>query len=240
MNLIQILLSILMLLGFGIVVSLFYFVTMQDGAITVPALKSRVPRSGLRAVITCSGPESSSRFYRYKGFSDCRIVHSLYSGDRHCRDSCLGYGTCVDVCPRSAISLTDKGLPIVSDDCDGCGVCVGECPMGTIRLVPRNADFFICCSSRIPPDERSGFCPSACTACRICEKLSPSGGFSIKAGLAVINYKLGGDRTEASKQCPSSCIVPLSPVLQDKNAFQEGKNHLEWNDRKSGAADTHT
>ena len=239
MSLVQILLSILLLLGFGILVSLLYMFTITDCVDTPPALKSRISRTGLRAVIACSGPEASPHFYRYKGFSDCRIVHALFSGDRHCRDACLGYGTCVEVCPRSALSLTEKGLPIVSDDCDGCGICVAECPMGTIKLVPRNADYYISCSSHALPNERSGFCPSACTACHICEKLSPSGGFSIKAGLAVINYKVGGDRTDASRQCPSTCIVSLSPVIQDKNAFQEDKNHLEWGDRKSGAADTH-
>jgi len=112
--------------------------------------------------------------------------------------------------------------------------------MGTIRVVPRNTDYYIACSSRTRPVERSGFCPTSCTACGICEKLSPSGGFSIKSGLAAINYKIGGDRTEAARQCPGSCIVPLSPVLQDKNAFQEGENHLEWGDSKSGATDAHT
>jgi len=240
MSLVQILLSILILCGLGIFFSLIYMVSIKDLPNTSPASKSLVSRSGLRAVIACAGPEASPLFYHYKGFSDCRIVHTLFSGDRHCRDACLGYGTCVDVCPRSAISLTDKGLPIVSEDCDGCGICVGECPMGTIKLVPRNADYYICCSSHLLPEERPGFCPSACTACHLCEKLSPSGGFSIKAGIAVINYKLGGDRTEASRQCPSSCIVSLSPVIQDKNAFQEEKNHLELVDRKSGATDIHT
>ena len=51
---------------------------------------------------------------------------------------CVACGSCVKVCPMSAISIR-KGIiaQIRSDLCVGCGRCVRECPAGTIELKNR-------------------------------------------------------------------------------------------------------
>lgn len=47
------------------------------------------------------------------------------------KETCVGCGACVAICPVGAISLEDKAH-IDPDCCIGCGACVNECPVGAI------------------------------------------------------------------------------------------------------------
>lgn len=47
------------------------------------------------------------------------------------KETCVGCGACVAICPVGAISLEDKAH-IDADACIGCGACVNECPVGAI------------------------------------------------------------------------------------------------------------
>ncbi|RNC62746.1 MAG: Ferredoxin-2 [Candidatus Dichloromethanomonas elyunquensis] len=49
---------------------------------------------------------------------------------------CVACGTCVKVCPRSALSVF-KGVGVVVDreKCIGCGKCAKVCPAGVISIV---------------------------------------------------------------------------------------------------------
>lgn len=51
---------------------------------------------------------------------------------------CVSCGSCVKVCPMSAISIW-KGIiaDINQEKCVGCGKCVEECPAGAISLIER-------------------------------------------------------------------------------------------------------
>ncbi|MCX7821887.1 MAG: electron transfer flavoprotein subunit alpha [Syntrophobacterales bacterium] len=46
---------------------------------------------------------------------------------------CTGCGTCIDVCPVGAITLSE-GKAKVSDECTLCGICVDSCEFGAISL----------------------------------------------------------------------------------------------------------
>jgi heterodisulfide reductase subunit A len=50
-------------------------------------------------------------------------------------DLCTGCGTCVKLCPYSAIGKDENGVARVNDVlCKGCGVCAASCPEKAIRM----------------------------------------------------------------------------------------------------------
>ena len=49
------------------------------------------------------------------------------------KDTCIGCGACVGVCPVGAITMGDDGKAVVdADACIDCGACVGACPVEAI------------------------------------------------------------------------------------------------------------
>jgi len=49
------------------------------------------------------------------------------------KDTCIGCGACVGVCPVEAIKLEDDGKAVVDENvCIDCGACVATCPVGAI------------------------------------------------------------------------------------------------------------
>lgn len=50
-------------------------------------------------------------------------------------DKCDGCGTCVEVCPSEAISMTGDGKAEVNEEeCVECESCVDECPNDAISM----------------------------------------------------------------------------------------------------------
>ena len=50
-------------------------------------------------------------------------------------DYCVACGSCLKVCPKSAISIWKGVTALINKElCVGCGKCVRECPAGTIDL----------------------------------------------------------------------------------------------------------
>ena len=47
--------------------------------------------------------------------------------------SCIACGTCVDTCPRCAITLEETAV-IDPQLCNGCGLCVNDCSYGALAL----------------------------------------------------------------------------------------------------------
>lgn len=53
---------------------------------------------------------------------------------RWSEDRCIGCGSCVEVCPVSALEAGSSGIRIDRRACSGCGVCAEECPSGAIEV----------------------------------------------------------------------------------------------------------
>lgn len=49
------------------------------------------------------------------------------------RDTCIGCGACVGVCPVGALSMDDEMKSVVDEGtCIDCGSCVSACPVEAI------------------------------------------------------------------------------------------------------------
>ncbi len=52
------------------------------------------------------------------------------------KETCVGCGACVEVCPVNVIEMVDgKADPVRNEDCTSCGACVDACPVSAIEIV---------------------------------------------------------------------------------------------------------
>jgi len=51
------------------------------------------------------------------------------------KNKCVGCGLCVDVCPRSAVSINAAVAKIDKEQCVECQACLHECPQQAITLI---------------------------------------------------------------------------------------------------------
>ncbi len=88
-----------------------------------PGIRSTVFLKGCPlGCLWCSNPE----LIRF-------VPDLLYS-----REKCKRCGTCIQVCPREALSFNADGfIQIDRERCNGCGDCVAVCPHGALELVGR-------------------------------------------------------------------------------------------------------
>lgn len=133
------LLLLLAILVFAALAALFGFLTegknlrSSKRSDSVPAGEVKEP---VRAVILCDTVPPAIPFaYENQGFTDCHHANRSFGGFTACPSSCLGLGSCVTVCPSSAIKISDGHIS-VTDACTGCGKCVESCPRTLIHLLP--------------------------------------------------------------------------------------------------------
>ncbi|MGA1795292.1 MAG: RnfABCDGE type electron transport complex subunit B [bacterium] len=141
------------------------------------------------ACVFCRGGinHASNRF-EYSGIEDCRATQLLAGGHKACTYGCLGFGTCVKVCPFSAITMGPEGIPVIdSSKCTGCGKCVAICPRQIIRLVPQSQRFSVLCSSHDKGKRVKEVCAIGCIACQVCVKKCPVNAIHMEDSLAVID-----------------------------------------------------
>ena len=163
----------------------------------------RVPQVHCRG-----GGAAAERAFEYTGVSDCVALYALFGGDRLCKYGCLGLGSCMEVCPVDAIYYDADGLVWVNKEiCISCGQCVTVCPTGVMQWLPYDADYLVACSSKDKGGRVRKYCKVGCTACKICEKKSPEGGYKVEENLSRIDYAASGDRSEAAQACPTKCII---------------------------------
>jgi electron transport complex protein RnfB len=166
------------------------------------------------AQVHCRGGRDVSEYlFEYEGLLDCNALFLLYGGDKVCKTSCLGLGSCIRVCPVDAIDYDSEGkVWVVKDRCISCGKCIEICPTNVIKWVPYDADYIVACNNTDPAKVVRKHCKVGCIACSICAKKSPEGGFVIENNLSTIDYSATGDRSEAAEKCPPKCIIPVGDL----------------------------
>lgn len=159
------------------------------------------------AVIMCNGGKNATDKYEYHGVKDCYSMSLLLGGIKDCAYGCLGGGSCVDVCPFNAITMGDKGIPIVdSEICTGCGICVEECPKNIINLFNKGEFATVKCASKDKGPDTKKFCVVGCIGCKICEKVCPEKIIVVNNYLAKIDESKCSLCGECVKNCPVSAI----------------------------------
>ena len=169
----------------------------------------------MRAYVHCRGGEAeAAAAFAYDGTADCRAAALLHGGPKACKYGCLGFGTCVKVCPFAAITMNDNGLPVVDHvKCTGCGVCVRVCPVRIIELLPQGTEVILACSNRDRGAAVKKICSVGCISCLICAKVTASDAITMKKGdpLPTVRYDVEGETFEkAIEKCPMNCYVKLT------------------------------
>ncbi|MBP7215792.1 MAG: RnfABCDGE type electron transport complex subunit B [Candidatus Omnitrophica bacterium] len=168
--------------------------------------KKRIKRV---AVLHCHGGKTRAKDkFVYTGVHDCIAANLVMGGPKACAWGCIGFGTCVQVCPFGAISLNDDNLPVVNEDkCTSCGKCVAVCPKKLFSIVEVGKHYAVRCRSLDMGKKVMDVCSAGCIACRKCEKACPVQAIKIINNLATIDYHICDNRGECFKVCPTKAIA---------------------------------
>ncbi|MFH1287307.1 MAG: RnfABCDGE type electron transport complex subunit B [bacterium] len=164
------------------------------------------------AVVKCQGGEGKAySIFNYDGFPDCQTAVLVSAGHKSCQYGCLGFGTCVRVCPFKAIKMNvETKLPEIDEKlCTACGMCVTECPKKIIALIPGKSRVGIGCSSFDKGIEVKKKCTIGCIACQICVKKCPENAITMENNLAKIDYNKCTNCLLCVSVCPTKAIYSM-------------------------------
>jgi Na+-translocating ferredoxin:NAD+ oxidoreductase RNF subunit RnfB len=163
--------------------------------------------------IMCQGGSSNSeKRFKYEGVADCRASVLAGGGDKSCVYGCLGYGTCVSVCPFDAIHMGDNDLPIVDiGKCTGCRKCETACPKNVIEVLPMAKAVLVSCHSKDKGGVVRKQCDVGCIACGKCVKVCPYDAPSVADNLATIDVGKCQVCGLCVEPCPTDSIADFIP-----------------------------
>ena len=161
------------------------------------------------AFVRCKGScEVTHNQGNYVGIQDCRSAVLSGLNVTECGYGCLGFGSCVQVCPQNAIRVVD-GVAIVNRlRCVGCGLCVKACPRGLIELVPESKHVAVQCSNRDRGPMVKKVCSAGCIGCMLCVKQCESKAITVENNLAHVNYAECVQCGKCVEKCPAKVITP--------------------------------
>lgn len=148
--------------------------------------------------------------YDYTGVEDCRMLSFVPNGGpKSCNEGCLGYGSCVKVCPFDAIHVMDGVAVVDKERCKACGKCVAVCPKHLISLIPYSAKYAVACSNNQKGAVTTKQCKAGCVGCGICQKNCPNNAVTVKDFNATIDYSLCQNCGICKEKCPRKTINEL-------------------------------
>lgn len=163
------------------------------------------------AFVHCSGTcEKAKQDYVYTGQANCQMVKAIANGGpKACNYGCLGFGTCVEVCPFDAIHVIDGIAVVDSDKCKACGKCIDACPQGMISLIKQKQTTKVVCNSKAKGKEVMISCSVGCIGCGICAKMCPQGAIELIDNLPVIDEEKCINCGTCVAKCPKKCIKEI-------------------------------
>ncbi|MCI2083050.1 MAG: RnfABCDGE type electron transport complex subunit B [Bacteroidales bacterium] len=181
------------------------------------------------AVVRCNGSfDNRERANYYDGYSSCKVMLSLYTGDTGCNFGCAGLGDCVDACKFDAIHMNSiTGLPEVDDEkCTGCGSCVKACPQNLIELRSKGIKdrrVVVLCRNTDKGAVTRQVCRAGCIGCGRCVKVCPFEAITLENNLAYIDPEKCRLCRKCVEVCPTGAIhafnfpprVPVEVTMAD-------------------------
>ena len=129
-----------------------------------------------------------------------------------CRYGCVGLGLCAKVCPFSAITMGENGLPAIDEKkCTGCGKCVRECPKQTLVLVPRSKLVVLACASHDEGKAVKDVCRVGCIVCDLCVTACPAQALAMDKNLPVMDVSKCIDCGICVQKCPTRSFIDRAP-----------------------------
>lgn len=170
----------------------------------IMGIKTEVMDKKVAHVFCSAVPSNVGKDFDYNGLEDCNAATILFKGEKKCKEGCIGFGSCMKVCPEGAIKRTPEGKIYVDVSlCIGCGKCTKACPLQVIRMIPASQKYTVDCNSHEKGPNLRKYCETGCIGCGICEKKCPGSGFTVTSFLA--SYSEKDSTKEAAQQALACC-----------------------------------
>ncbi len=162
----------------------------------------------MTAYVKCNGTcDKVKTQYQYFGIQDCQSASVVPgSGDKKCSYGCMGYGSCVKVCPFDAIHIIDGVAVVDKDQCKACQKCIDVCPNHLIEMVPYHSLHRVQCNSHDKGAKVTKACNVGCIGCTLCTKVCPTGAITVTDFLAHIDYTKCTNCGACVEKCPRKII----------------------------------
>lgn len=163
----------------------------------------------MTAFVKCAGTcDKTKQNYNYYGVEDCKMLAFVPAGGpKTCNYGCMGYGSCVKVCPFDAIHIVDGIANVDKEKCKACGKCIAECPKHLIELVTFEAEHLVKCNSKDKGKDVMKGCSVGCIGCKLCEKACEEGAIKVVDNIAHIDYDKCTGCGKCAEKCPKKIIV---------------------------------
>lgn len=161
------------------------------------------------AYVRCFGDcTRAHKDYEYLGERNCKMLFFVPGfGAKSCSFGCMGYGSCVKVCPEGAIQIVDGIAVVDPEKCIACGKCVRECPNHLITLVPYDSKVRVRCNSKHRGKDVMKACDVGCIGCKKCERTCKFDAIKVEDNLAVIDYEKCVGCGACAAACPRGIII---------------------------------
>lgn len=161
------------------------------------------------AFVHCQGDcDKTTLDYEYTGIEDCRMLSFVPNGGaKSCNYGCLGYGSCVKVCPFDAIHVVNGVAVVDKEACKACGKCVEVCPKHLIELIPYDSKYVVACSSADKGSVTMKGCTVGCIGCGLCVKACPKEAVTVTDFHAKIEQEKCEGCGACAQKCPKGAIV---------------------------------
>ena len=182
------------------------------GAATAAELSNvlgvEVNATRITAAVKCNhGLDKAAADFAYTGAASCRSAKLLYGGQLQCKSGCLGFGDCVNVCEKNAITVSNGVAVVDKDLCYGCGKCAAVCPNSVIALIPYDSQVQVACNNTEKGAAARKKCTAACIGCMKCVKVCEACAVTVENFLANINTDKCTSCGKCADACPQKCII---------------------------------